>query len=55
MKVGDYCMNVAIAIFCGADIAEAARLMRDQHVGFLGAAHSSGSSPWTTSWAPSRD
>jgi CBS domain-containing protein len=35
MKVIDYSAKVAISIFCGADVAQAARLMRDQHVGFL--------------------
>ncbi|HEY7642738.1 MAG TPA: CBS domain-containing protein [Steroidobacteraceae bacterium] len=35
MKVIDYSAKVAISIFCGADVAEAAFLMRDQHVGFL--------------------
>jgi CBS domain-containing protein len=35
MKVIDYSAKVAIAIFGGADVAQAAFLMRDQHVGFL--------------------
>lgn len=35
MKVIDCSAKVAISIFGGADIAQAARLMRDQHVGFL--------------------
>jgi CBS domain-containing protein len=35
MKVIDCGAKVAISIFSGADVAQAARLMRDQHVGFL--------------------
>lgn len=35
MKVGQHCKREVIAISAKADIAEAARLMRDQHVGFL--------------------
>lgn len=35
MKIGDYSRKVAVSIYGGAEIAQAARLMRDQHVGFL--------------------
>jgi CBS domain-containing protein len=35
MRVGDYSKKVAISIRGSADVAEAARLMLDQHVGFL--------------------
>jgi CBS domain-containing protein len=35
VKVIDCSAKVAISIFGGADVAQAARLMRDQHVGFL--------------------
>jgi predicted transcriptional regulator len=35
MKVGDYCKRAVISINAGADVAAAARLMRDEHVGFL--------------------
>lgn len=35
MKIGDYSGKVAVSIYGGAEIAQAARLMRDQHVGFL--------------------
>ena len=35
MKVGDYSSKVPVSIYGRAEIAQAARLMRDQHVGFL--------------------
>jgi len=35
MKVGEYCKKAVVAIAAGADAAEAARLMRERHVGFL--------------------
>jgi CBS domain-containing protein len=35
MKVGDYCKRTVVSIDGGADIVEAARLMRERHVGFL--------------------
>jgi CBS domain-containing protein len=35
MKVGEYCKKAVVAIASNADAAEAAKLMRMQHVGFL--------------------
>ena len=35
MKVGEYCKRAVVAIAAGADAAEAAKLMRSEHVGFL--------------------
>jgi CBS domain-containing protein len=35
MKVGEYCKRAVIAIASSSDGAEAAKLMRQQHVGFL--------------------
>ena len=35
MKVGDYCKRAVVTIACSADAAQAAKLMRSQHVGFL--------------------
>jgi CBS domain-containing protein len=35
MKVGDYCCKVPVSIYGRAEIAQAARLMLDQHVRFL--------------------
>lgn len=35
MKVGQYCKRSVISIAGSADVAEAAKLMRDQHVGLL--------------------
>ena len=35
MKVGQYCHRGVVVIDVAADIAEAAKLMRTQHVGFL--------------------
>lgn len=35
MKVGEYCNRYAVTIKPGASLAEAAALMREQHVGFL--------------------
>ncbi|HEY6645324.1 CBS domain-containing protein [Povalibacter sp.] len=35
MKVEQYCKHGAIAIAANADIVDAARLMRERHVGFL--------------------
>jgi len=35
VKVGDCSSKVTIAIYGGAEVAQAARLMREQHVGFL--------------------
>jgi CBS domain-containing protein len=35
MKVGEYCKRAVVALNSKADAAEAARLMRAEHVGFL--------------------
>jgi len=35
MKIGEYCKRAVVAIASNADAAEAAKLMREQHVGFL--------------------
>ena len=35
MKVGQYCKRGVVAIKGGADVSEAAKLMREKHVGFL--------------------
>lgn len=35
MKVGEYCKRAVVAIKSSADAADAARLMREKHVGFL--------------------
>ena len=35
MKVGEYCKRAVVAIAASVDAAEAARLMREEHVGFL--------------------
>jgi predicted transcriptional regulator len=35
MKVGEYCKHAVVSIRAGADAADAARLMRDEHIGFL--------------------
>lgn len=35
MKVGEYCKRAVVAIAASADAAEAAKLMRSAHVGFL--------------------
>jgi CBS domain-containing protein len=35
MKVGEYCKKAVVAIASSADAADAAKLMRDEHVGFL--------------------
>jgi CBS domain-containing protein len=35
MKVGDYCKHGVVTVTTGADIAEVARTMRDEHVGFM--------------------
>lgn len=35
MKVGDYCKRAVVSIDGGTDIVEAAKLMRERHVGFL--------------------
>ncbi len=35
MKVGEYCKRAVVAIASGVDAAEAAKLMRAEHVGFL--------------------
>jgi CBS domain-containing protein len=35
MKVGDYCTRAVVSISGSADIADAAKMMRDLHVGFL--------------------
>ena len=37
MNVGQYCKRGVAAISTSADVAEAARLMREKHVGFLAA------------------
>lgn len=41
MKVGEYCKRAVISINANADVAETAKLMRDEHVGFL-VVHSEG-------------
>lgn len=35
MKVGDYCTRAVVSISGSADIVDAAKMMRDLHVGFL--------------------
>jgi CBS domain-containing protein len=35
MKVGEYCKRAVVAIGASADAADAAKLMREEHVGFL--------------------
>jgi len=35
MKVGDFCKRGAVTVEANADIVEVARLMRDEHLGFL--------------------
>jgi CBS domain-containing protein len=35
MKVGEYCKRAVVTIATSADAAEAAKLMRSEHVGFL--------------------
>ena len=35
MKVGEYCKRAVVAIASSADAAAAAKLMREEHVGFL--------------------
>jgi CBS domain-containing protein len=35
MKVGEYCKRAVVAIASSADAADAAKLMREEHVGFL--------------------
>lgn len=35
MKVGDYCKRGVVTVLATADVAEVARMMRDEHVGFL--------------------
>jgi CBS domain-containing protein len=35
MKIGEYCKRAVVAIASNAGAAEAAKLMREQHVGFL--------------------
>ena len=35
MKIGEYCKRAVIAIASKADAAEAAKLMREEHVGFV--------------------
>lgn len=35
MKVGDYCKRAVVAIASNADAAQAAKMMRQHHVGFL--------------------
>lgn len=35
MKISDYCRRAVVSIASNADIAAAAQLMREQHVGFL--------------------
>ena len=35
MKIGEYCKKAVVAIASNSDAAEAAKLMRKQHVGFL--------------------
>lgn len=35
MKVGEYCQRAVVAISSSADAADAANLMRQEHIGFL--------------------
>lgn len=35
MRAGDYCKHGVITVQSSADIAEAARIMREEHIGFL--------------------
>jgi len=35
MKIGEYCKRAVIAIASNADAAQAAKLMREEHVGFV--------------------
>lgn len=35
MKVGQFCKKAVVSIRASADVADAAKLMRDEHVGFL--------------------
>jgi predicted transcriptional regulator len=35
MKVGDYCKRTLVSIASDMDLVEAAKVMRDEHVGFL--------------------
>lgn len=35
MNVGQYCKRRVVAVSSAADVAEAARIMREEHVGFL--------------------
>jgi CBS domain-containing protein len=35
MKIGEYCKRTAVSIASSADAADAAKLMRTEHVGFL--------------------
>ena len=35
MRVGDYCKHGVVTIDATADVVEAAKVMRDEHVGFL--------------------
>jgi CBS domain-containing protein len=35
MKVGEYCKHAVVSIHASADAVDAAKLMRDEHIGFL--------------------
>lgn len=35
MKVGEYCKHAVVSIHASADPVDAAKLMRDEHIGFL--------------------
>jgi CBS domain-containing protein len=35
MRVGDYCKHGVVTVYATADVAEVARTMREEHVGFL--------------------
>jgi CBS domain-containing protein len=35
MKVGEYCRRAVVSVNANADVGEAAKLMREEHVGFL--------------------
>lgn len=35
MKVGDYCKRGVVTVYSTADVSQVAKVMRDEHVGFL--------------------
>lgn len=35
MKIGDYCKRATVSVAADMDLVDAAKLMRDEHVGFL--------------------